>query len=85
MNLDSFDRSIESWMYRHGVVLFRISLASVFIWFGLPKPLGVSPAARLIENTSSVTPSRLGGLLRQYLKVVQRGPVDGPIVAMAAD
>ncbi len=50
MNLDSFDRSIESWMYRHGVVLLRISLAAVFIWFGLPKPLGVRPAARLIEN-----------------------------------
>ena len=49
MNLD-FDRSIESWMYRHGVVLLRISLAAVFIWFGLPKPLGVRPAARLIED-----------------------------------
>ena len=38
-------------MYRHGVVLLRISLAAVFIWFGLLKPLGVSPAAQLIERT----------------------------------
>ena len=51
MNLDSIDRGIESWMYRHGVVLLQVSLAAVFIWFGLLKPLGVSPAAQLIERT----------------------------------
>ena len=50
MNLDSFDRSIGSWMYRHGVILLRISLAAGLHWFGLPKPLGVRPAARLIGN-----------------------------------
>jgi hypothetical protein len=31
MNLDSIDRNIESWMYRHGVVLLRMSLAAIFI------------------------------------------------------
>lgn len=31
--------------------LLRYSLAVVFIWFGILKPLGVSPAAALVERT----------------------------------
>jgi len=31
--------------------LLRYSLGIVFIWFGLLKPLGVSPAAELVERT----------------------------------
>lgn len=38
-------------MARVGVPALRISLAIIFIWFGLLKPLGLSPAAPLVEAT----------------------------------
>ncbi len=38
-------------MRRHGVLLVRVALAVIFIWFGLLKPLGISPAEDLIRNT----------------------------------
>lgn len=46
-----FDRRIASWMDYYGHRLLRYSLAIIFIWFGLLKPLGVSPAADLVANT----------------------------------
>jgi uncharacterized membrane protein YkgB len=45
------DKAIASWMQSHGVTLLRFSVAIVFIWFGLLKPLGVSPANELVERT----------------------------------
>jgi uncharacterized membrane protein YkgB len=42
---------LYSWMERRGLVLLRLSLALVFIWFGLLKPLHLSPAAELVANT----------------------------------
>lgn len=38
-------------MARLGVPALRVSLAVIFIWFGLLKPLGVSPAGPLVEAT----------------------------------
>jgi uncharacterized membrane protein YkgB len=38
-------------MRSHGVTLLRYSVAIVFVWFGLLKPLGVSPARELVERT----------------------------------
>ncbi len=35
----------------YGHRLLRYSLAIIFIWFGLLKPLGMSPAADLVANT----------------------------------
>ncbi len=49
--LDAMDARIAGWMDRHGRFLLRISLAIVFIWFGLLKPFGLSPAEELIKNT----------------------------------
>jgi len=49
--LDRADRRIVTWMRRNGHVLLRISLAVVFIWFGILKPLGQSTANDLVART----------------------------------
>lgn len=51
MHLDVFDRRLAGWMERNGRRLLRITLAIVFIWFGLLKPLGMSPAEALVKRT----------------------------------
>jgi uncharacterized membrane protein YkgB len=38
-------------MARIGVPALRVSLAVIFIWFGVLKPLGLSPAGPLVEAT----------------------------------
>ena len=47
----TLDSAIAGTMGRHGVLLLRISLGVIFIWFGLLKPLGLSPASELVERT----------------------------------
>jgi uncharacterized membrane protein YkgB len=49
--LDAVDRQIAGWMQRNGLRVLRYALAAVFIWFGLLKPLGMSPAEMLVKNT----------------------------------
>lgn len=49
--IDVLDRKIADWMDRYCQVLMRLSLALIFIWFGLLKPLGMSPEEELIKNT----------------------------------
>ena len=34
-----------------GLTLLRVSLSIVFIWFGILKPFGLSPASDLVANT----------------------------------
>ena len=51
MDFDQIDRSIAAFMRRYGVVALRISLGVIFIWFGILKPLGLSPAEGLVEAT----------------------------------
>ena len=48
IKLDIF---ISRYMSNYGILLLRYSLAMIFIWFGLLKPLGISPAQELVENT----------------------------------
>ena len=48
IKLDIF---ISKYMSNYGILLLRYSLAMIFIWFGLLKPLGISPAQELVENT----------------------------------
>ncbi|MCH7946712.1 MAG: DoxX family protein [candidate division Zixibacteria bacterium] len=50
-NIDSLDRHIANWMYKYGMLVLRLSLAVVFIWFGALKPLGISPAEELVKRT----------------------------------
>ena len=48
IKLDIF---ISKYMSNYGILLSRYSLAMIFIWFGILKPLGISPAQELVENT----------------------------------
>jgi hypothetical protein len=49
--IDELDRRIAALMAAWGVPALRWSLATIFIWFGVLKPLGVSPAAPLVLAT----------------------------------
>ncbi len=49
--IDVLDRKIAAWMEKYCQLLMRLSLALIFIWFGLLKPLGMSPEEELIKNT----------------------------------
>lgn len=48
---EKIDRRISGWMDRYGRLFLRLSLAVIFIWFGLLKPLGISPAEELVKRT----------------------------------
>jgi uncharacterized membrane protein YkgB len=47
----SLDGKISALMDKYCQPLMRISLALIFIWFGLLKPLGMSPEEELIKRT----------------------------------
>lgn len=50
--LDKFDRSVISWMAEYGVMILRIGLGIIFLWFGALKFFpGLSPAEDLVRNT----------------------------------
>ncbi|MEN8188882.1 MAG: hypothetical protein ABFS19_03475 [Thermodesulfobacteriota bacterium] len=49
--LSEVDLKITNWMDHYCQFLMRISLALIFIWFGLLKPLGMSPEDELIKRT----------------------------------
>ena len=49
--LTTMDLKISTWMNSYCHILMRISLAIIFIWFGLLKPLGMSPEEELIKQT----------------------------------
>ena len=51
MNFDKIDRSISAFMNVWGIFALRISLGIIFIWFGVLKPFGLSPAEPLIIAT----------------------------------
>jgi uncharacterized membrane protein YkgB len=51
MNLAATDDRIASWMSRHGVLMLRIALAVIFVWFGGLKIIGTSPANELVTRT----------------------------------
>lgn len=49
---DRLDRRITGWMASHGVLLLRVSLGLVFLWFGALKLIpGLSPAEGLAAKT----------------------------------
>ena len=49
---DQIDLRLTRWMARYGILLLRISLGLVFLWFGFLKFFpGVSPAEELVTNT----------------------------------
>jgi uncharacterized membrane protein YkgB len=50
-SFDAVDRRITAFMRRWGTPALRYSLAIIFIWFGILKPLGLSPAADVVKAT----------------------------------
>jgi uncharacterized membrane protein YkgB len=48
---DRLDRVISGYMQKLGIYSLRISLGIIFIWFGLLKVVGLSPAADLVKAT----------------------------------
>ena len=50
-NFDDLDIFVTEFMSKWGVTLLRYSLGIIYIWFGALKPLGLSPAQELVENT----------------------------------
>lgn len=49
-DLTRLDSAFESWLSRHGVPVLRYALAAVFFWFGIVKPLGISPANPVVYH-----------------------------------
>jgi uncharacterized membrane protein YkgB len=49
--LDAVDRRIAAFMRRWSLLALRVSLAVIFVWFGILKPLGLSPADPLVRAT----------------------------------
>lgn len=49
--MKKLDEVIKKLMKRWAVPLLRLSFAIIFIWFGILKPLGLSPAEALILAT----------------------------------
>ncbi len=53
--LDRIDRRITAWMADNGLMLMRLALAVVFVWFGALKLIpGLSPAESLAGRTVEV-------------------------------
>ena len=51
MNLNEIDRKISSAMENWGTTALRVSLGVIFVWFGILKPFGISPAEPLVIAT----------------------------------
>ena len=51
VDIDAIDQRIAAWMERYGLIVLRVSLAMIFIWYGALKPLGMSPAEELVKRT----------------------------------
>src|SRR5258706_15678089 len=47
----SFDNFFIGTMQNKGIIILRISLAVVYIWFGILKVIGASPVVSLITST----------------------------------
>lgn len=49
---DKTDEAITGWMARYGLVVMRVGLGFIFLWFGALKYFpGLSPAEDLVRNT----------------------------------
>lgn len=55
MSISRIDRSIIAWANRNQRTWLHVSIATVFIWFGTLKLLGLSPAEGLVQDLFSAT------------------------------
>jgi uncharacterized membrane protein YkgB len=51
MDFEIIDKQIAGFMRRTGTIALRVSLGIIFIWFGLLKTAGLSPAEPLVVAT----------------------------------
>jgi uncharacterized membrane protein YphA (DoxX/SURF4 family) len=51
VDLKDVDRRISGCMRHYGHGALRFTLAVIFVWFGILKPLGISPAEALVLQT----------------------------------
>lgn len=56
IDLNATDARIAAFMERHGSNALRYSLAVIFLWFGILKPLSISPAEPLVLMTVNWMP-----------------------------
>jgi len=56
LTFNEIDRRITAFMRRWSNPALRLSLAIIFIWFGILKPLGLSPAADMVKATVNWMP-----------------------------
>ena len=54
---DAVDHQLISFVNRYGLSILRLSLATVFLWFGLLKVLDASPVTPLAEDLIPVIPT----------------------------
>ncbi len=57
--LDRIDRKVIGFMSSYAILIIRLSLGIVFVWFGLLKVMGVSPVFDLASNIVYWLPSEL--------------------------
>lgn len=56
IDFEKIDRKIADFMENWGVLALRLSLGIIFIWFGVLKPFGLSPAEPLLLATVAWIP-----------------------------
>ena len=49
--IDRIDEAVSGFMERYGVMVLRIAVAVVFIWFGVLKVIDRSPVEELVKDT----------------------------------
>ena len=50
-NLSRLETRVFTWMYKNGIMLQRVAIGIIFLWFGIKKPLGISPVNDLVAKT----------------------------------
>ena len=58
--IKTIDYLIFSNMNTYGILLLRYSVGILFVWFGILKPFGISPAQELVANTVYWFDNRMG-------------------------
>lgn len=56
---NEFDKRVAEVMDKWSILVLRFSIAVIFIWFGILKVFGISPAAELVASTVYIVPPDL--------------------------
>ncbi len=78
------DKRITDWMANYGLLILRISLGIVFLWFGLLKFFkGLSPAEDLVRNTVYfVNPDLFLPVLAAWESLIGLGLITGKFLRL---